>query len=298
MENKANPFATILNFRDVAEVVNTTIGTTYLKTGLLYRGARPDEASPEDRKRLVNDYGIRDVIDLRTKTEHIQQAEKRDARIKSSAAVPQTNNQVAEPLKIPGVTYHEINFNGNAFSKMLINKLTWSEFGRLVWLMARGYRLDAIKILSPHMRAAGLVGLAKDSLDVCTKEVYQVFAVLAESGNWPVMLHCTQGKDRTGLTVMLVLILLGVPREAIEKDYLVSEPNLLSEKEERMKEIESIGLTEHFASCPPELVPEVLNHITEKYGSVEKYLLGVGVTTEMQETIKTMLLNGTDASTM
>ncbi|KAF2499448.1 tyrosine/serine phosphatase-like protein [Lophium mytilinum] len=298
MENTATPFATIPNFRDVAEMINTTMGTTYMKAGLLYRGARLDEASPEDRKRLVNDYGIRNVIDLRTKTEHIQQAQKRDDKIKSSAAVPQSNNEVAEPLKIPGVTYHEINFNGHAFSKMLINKLTWREFGRLVWLMATGYRLDAIKILSPHMRAAGLVGLAKDSLDVCTKEVYQVFAVLAESGNWPVMLHCTQGKDRTGLTVMLVLMLLGVPQEAVEKDYMVSEPNLLSEKTERMKEIESIGLTEHFASCPPELVPEVQNHITEKYGSVEKYLLKTGVTKEMQETIKTRLLNVPDGSTL
>jgi hypothetical protein len=228
------------------------------------------------------------------RTEHIQQAQKRDVKIKSSAAVPQSNDQVADSLKITGVTYHEINFNGNAFSRMLINKLSWGEFGKLVWLMATGYRLDAIKILSPHMRAAGLVGLAKDSLDVCTKEVYQVFAVLVDTKNMPVLLHCTQGKDRTGLTVMLVLILLGVSQEAIEKDYLVSEPNLLSEKTERMKEIESIGLTEHFASCPPDLVPEVLNHITEKYGSVEKYLLGAGVTLEMQEAIKVMLLDRQD----
>jgi len=296
MENVPSPFTTILNFRDVGETINATMGTTYMKTGLLYRGARPDEASPEDRKRLVDDYGIRNVIDLRTKTEHIQQAQKRDAKIKSSAAVPQSNDQVAEPLKIPGVTYHEINFNGSAFSRMLINKLTWGEFGRLVWLMATGYRLDAIKILSPHMRASGLVGLAKDSLDVCTKEVFQVFAVLADSQNWPIVLHCTQGKDRTGLTVMLVLMLLGVPQEAIQKDYLVSEPNLLSEKAERMKEIESIGLTEHFASCPPDLVAEVVDHINKKYGSVEKYLLGAGVTTEMQEKIKSMLLDGSERS--
>lgn len=269
-------------------MINTTMDSTLLKTGKFYRGARPDEASPEDRTRLVNEYGIRTIIDLRTKTEHIEQARKRDVKIQSSEAVPQTN-EVAEPLKIPGITYHEINFNGSAFSRMLISKLSWTEFGKLVGLMVLGYRLEAIKVLSPLMREQGLVGLAIDSLDVCGYEVCQVFTVLAEPSNWPIMIHCTQGKDRTGLTVMLVLFLLGALTKAVEKDYLLSEPELLPEKEERLKEIQSIGLTEHFAGCPIDLVPRVHQHIIEKYGSIEEYLVGVGVTVEMQDRIKGVL---------
>jgi protein-tyrosine phosphatase len=223
-----------------------------------------------------------------SRTEHIEQARKRDMKIQSSAAVPQTN-EVAEPLKIPGITYHEINFNGSAFSRMLISKLSWTEFGKLVGLMVLGYRLEAIKVLSPLMREEGLVGLAIDSLDVCGYEVCQVFTVLAEPSNWPIMIHCTQGKDRTGLTVMLVLFLLGASIEAVEKDYLLSEPELLPEKEERLKEIQSIGLTEHFAGCPTDLVPLVHQHIIKKYGSIEEYLVGVGVTVEMQGRIKGIL---------
>jgi len=224
-----------------------------------------------------------------SRTEHIEQARKRDVKIQSSAAVPQTNDEVAEPLKIPGITYHEINFNGSAFSRMLISKLSWTEFGKLVGLMVLGYRLEAIKVLSPLMREEGLVGLAIDSLDVCGYEVCQVFTVLVEPSNWPIMIHCTQGKDRTGLTVMLVLFLLGASIEAVEKDYLLSEPELLPEKEERLKEIQSIGLTEHFAGCPTDLVPQVHQHIIEKYGSIEEYLVGVGVTVEMQDRIKGVL---------
>lgn len=288
MESSKSPLKTILNFRDVGYMINTTMDSTLLKTGKFYRGARPDEASPEDRTRLVNEYGIRTIIDLRTKTEHIEQARKRDVKIQSSEAVPQTN-EVAEPLKIPGITYHEINFNGSAFSRMLISKLSWTEFGKLVGLMVLGYRLEAIKVLSPLMREQGLVGLAIDSLDVCGYEVCQVFTVLAEPSNWPIMIHCTQGKDRTGLTVMLVLFLLGALTKAVEKDYLLSEPELLPEKEERLKEIQSIGLTEHFAGCPIDLVPRVHQHIIEKYGSIEEYLVGVGVTVEMQDRIKGVL---------
>lgn len=173
---------------------------------------------------------------------------------------------------------------------MLLSKLTWPEFFKLIGLMVFGYRLDAIKILSPHMEEMGLDGLAKSSLDVCTREVKQIFDVLANEGSWPVLVHCTQGKDRTGLIVMLLLFLLGVDNRVIAEDYLLSESELAPEKEERMKEISSIGLTEQFAVCPPGLVQSVYLHIQEKYGNVETYLTGVGVSTETMERLKRMLL--------
>lgn len=234
---------------------------------------------------------LRAVLANGRRTEHIEQAQKRDAKIKASAAVPQSNDDVAGPLKIPGVVYHEINFNGSAFSRMLISKLTWVEFFRLAGLMIFGYRLDAIKILSPHMEEMGLVGLAKSSVDVCTKEVKQVFDVLADDRNWPVLVHCTQGKDRTGLIVMLVLWLTQIDDETIEEDYLLSEPELASEKESRMKEIGAIGLSEQFAVCPPGLAKKVHSHIQEKYGGVEKYLLEkVGVSPETLENVRRRML--------
>lgn len=288
MASTQSPFPSIPNFRDAGAFVSQT-GENHVRTGLLYRGARPDEATNHDRQQLVDKYKLRSIIDLRTKTEHIEQAQKRDAKIKASAAVPQSNDEVAEPLKIPGVRYHEINFNGSAFSRMLISKLSWREFFRLVGLMAAGYRKDAIKILAPHMEEMGLVGLAISSLDVCTREVKQVFDVLAQEDNWPVLVHCTQGKDRTGLIVMLLLFLLQVDTAAIEQDYMLSEAELEAEKAERMKEISSIGLSEQFALCPPDVVPRVHAHLEAKYGGVERYLLSTGITQAQIESIKRML---------
>ncbi|KAF1949632.1 hypothetical protein CC80DRAFT_555205 [Byssothecium circinans] len=306
MGSTYSPLKSLPNFRDVGVLMNDLTGSRRLKTGRLYRAARPDDASYQDRQRLLKDYGLKSIIDLRTKyikpvrrylgarlkcsrTEHIEQAQKRDARIKASEAVPQSNDDVAEPLKIPGVVYHEINFNGSAFSRMLISKLSWMEFFRLIGLMIFGYRLDAIKILAPHMESMGLIGLATESLNVCTKEVKQIFDVLADEKNWPVIVHCTQGKDRTGLIVMLLLFLLDVDIDAIEKDYLLSEPELEAEKAERIKEIASIGLSERFACCPREVVRSVHAHLESRYGGVEKYLQATGVTREMMESIKRFL---------
>ncbi|KAF2242535.1 hypothetical protein BU26DRAFT_466879, partial [Trematosphaeria pertusa] len=284
-----SPLKSIPNFRDVGVFINDATASRLVRAGILFRGARPDEASYQDRQRLVQDYGLKSIIDLRTKTEHIEQAQKRDARIKASAAAPQTNDDAAEPLKIPEITYHEINFNGSSFSRMLISKLSWMEFFRLIGLMLFGYRLDAIKILAPHMEAMGLVGLAVASLDVCTSEVKQVFDVLADEQNWPVLIHCTQGKDRTGLIVMLLLFLLEVHVDIVNEDYLLSEPELEAERPGRVKEIQSIGLSEQFALCPPDVVTSVHEHIGTKYGGVEEYLQSVGVTNEAVERVKDIL---------
>ncbi|MBV8819159.1 MAG: tyrosine-protein phosphatase, partial [Acidobacteriaceae bacterium] len=47
----------------------------------------------------------------------------------------------------------------------------------------------------------------------------ELFASLAE-GKLPAIIHCTAGKDRTGLASALLLRLLGAPSEAIFDDYL------------------------------------------------------------------------------
>ena len=76
---------------------------------------------------------------------------------------------------------------------------------------------------------------------------------------------------------------------AIEKDYMLSEPELEAEKPERMKEISSIGLSEQFALCPADVVSSVHAHLEDKYGGAERYLLSTGITQGQVESIKRML---------
>jgi protein tyrosine/serine phosphatase len=42
---------------------------------------------------------------------------------------------------------------------------------------------------------------------------------LADSTLQPAVIHCFGGKDRTGLTIALLLTALGVPRETVLDDY-------------------------------------------------------------------------------
>lgn len=55
------------------------------------------------------------------------------------------------------------------------------------------------------------------------KQAYQkMFQLLLENHAGAVLFHCTAGKDRTGFGAFLILTALGVPRETIFQDYLLT----------------------------------------------------------------------------
>ena len=60
------------------------------------------------------------------------------------------------------------------------------------------------------------------SLDHCVEHFAELFRILLDTEEGAVLFHCTMGKDRAGTAAALVLYALGVPRESIVKDYLIT----------------------------------------------------------------------------
>jgi hypothetical protein len=83
----------------------------------------------------------------------------------------------------------------------------------------------------------------------------------------------------------LILFLLEIPLSAITNDYCMSEEELLPEKESRMAEIQSIGLTEEFARCPKDWVEKMDEYIRERYGGVQEYCRVIGFGDLEQESL-------------
>lgn len=52
--------------------------------------------------------------------------------------------------------------------------------------------------------------------------IQRVMHMMLDEANYPMLIHCTAGKDRTGVIVALVLALIGVPEEIIVADYTQS----------------------------------------------------------------------------
>jgi protein-tyrosine phosphatase len=294
-------FEKVLNFRDVGTTINALTNFNTLRPNLLYRSARPDTATTADRSLLTSHYRLKSIIDLRSKTEHVNVAKAHHANLASlppavptGTASPSTPPSEALPsLTIPGITYTFISLNGPAFERHLVSLLPYLSLFKLLCYLALGYRDAAIAILSTQvMVPRGLVRLGLDTLDHSTREIKSCFDILADPGAYPALVHCTQGKDRTGLVILLVLLLCGVGRDAAEADYAMSERELEPEREERLEEIRKVGLDETFAGCPAEFVETVVNHLDERYGGVEKYLTAIGVGEETQQRVRAIMLEG------
>lgn len=152
--------------------------------------------------------------------------------------------------------------------------------------MAFGYRMEAISIIGTNvMLPRGLVGLGYDTLDYCQPELANAANLLSQQSTYPSLVHCTQGKDRTGMVIALLLFLLEVPLEAISYDYTMSEKELLPMREKMLGEIHEIGLSDEFAGCPKDWIYRMDEHIKQKYGGIKAYLEHIGVGKDVQTRI-------------
>jgi len=163
---------------------------------------------------------------------------------------------------------------------------------KLIAFMGLGYRHEAISILGTQaMESRGLVGLAFDTLANSTAEIKEIFMLLADEAKYPIMMHCTQGKDRTGLATVLLLLLLEVPVQATAADYVASERELEVEMEERIADLKEMGLSPGFAGCPKGFVDDVGGELDSEYGGVRSYLRDkVGLSEEILERIRSIIL--------
>jgi protein-tyrosine phosphatase len=87
------------------------------------------------------------------------------------------------------------------------------------------------------------------------------------------------------MIVCLCLLILQVPVIAIAHDYLLSEDELVVERESRLQEIASIGLGEDFAGCPENWVEEMVSHIDGAYGGISDYLRSIGFQQQDEEVL-------------
>ena len=99
---------------------------------------------------------------------------------------------------------------------------------------------------------------------------HEFFSLLANPDNLPLLFHCTAGKDRTGLAAALFLSALGVKREIIEEDYLLSNVYL---QEKYVFGIDYDEVMEPMYTVSPEFIQASFAVIDGSYGGVERYLL-------------------------
>jgi protein-tyrosine phosphatase len=118
---------------------------------------------------------------------------------------------------------------------------------------------------------------------------------LASPGALPGLVHCTAGKDRTGMVIAFTLSALGVPDELIAADYALSSVYLIAGQTAVIGQISAdtgLGeqLTEALMASPPELIVRALDRARAQAGSVEGYLADNGVTQADLDALRAVLV--------
>jgi protein-tyrosine phosphatase len=238
-----------LNVRELGGLPTSDGAETRL--GAVVRADSVRQLSDEGWQALV-DHGIRTVIDLRGDEER-------------------TDDPPAElPVEVVHVPFFEA------------GETEWEEIGK---------ELDAAAAAAPDVATA-------------TRDVYLIFLerfrsnvasavraiAIAPAGG--IVIHCAGGKDRTGLLSAFLLHLAGVAAEVIAVDYSLSEERLRPRHEawfEAAESEEDLERLRRIAQTPAASMTGVFAELEHRYGGVESYLRGAGVTTEELELVRDRL---------
>lgn len=114
----------------------------------------------------------------------------------------------------------------------------------------------------------------------------------------PILIHCTAGKDRTGVIVALILSLCGVCDAAVAHEYSLTDLGLGARKEEFVAHLTSVeplkgnrAAAERMVSSRRESMMGTLRMVRERWGGVEAFVRGqVGLREEEVEAIRRNLV--------
>lgn len=111
--------------------------------------------------------------------------------------------------------------------------------------------------------------------DVCADAYRRFFRILVENAGQPVLWHCTQGKDRTGVAALLLLTALGVSERDILDDYYLSNAGLQCEYQaliESGMDSEWLALMRMVLFVQSECIGGYLESLGRDFGGPEGYL--------------------------
>ena len=105
----------------------------------------------------------------------------------------------------------------------------------------------------------------------------QAFNTLAQDVNQPALFHCSAGKDRTGVLGATILSVLGVSREDVVADYLLTN-EVIDGILARLRKMAGFqNSTREGIMAPQPAIEKFLDVMQSEFGGSEAYLLHHGV---------------------
>lgn len=154
---------------------------------------------------------------------------------------------------LPGIAYHPLHIEPTVVQRALELQRTGRQ------LTAQ----DAVALMQDTYR-----GFVHDNAPRFA-ELFQL--LLAD--DTPTVFHCTAGKDRTGFAAALILLALGVPRDVVMHDYLLT--NTLYRRPEGMGSHAPEEVLAVLWRVQAEFLDAALHKVDTDFGGVQAYLVEV-----------------------
>ncbi len=123
-----------------------------------------------------------------------------------------------------------------------------------------------------------MVGINRDFVEQQAQTYARMFREILALDEARFLVHCAAGKDRTGFAAAIILLALGVPRQVVMQDYLLTERFFRPQRElQRIREKYQMEHMDEEAILPmlevhADYLEAALGAIEREYGSVERYL--------------------------
>jgi protein-tyrosine phosphatase len=105
-----------------------------------------------------------------------------------------------------------------------------------------------------------------------------MFERITNPANLPALVHCSAGKDRAGFASAAILSVLGVPRETVMSDFLLTNHYTAAATERRLFMIELMSLTRADSDAlrplfgvEPAYLEAAFDAIEARYGDFDAY---------------------------
>ncbi|KAI8367002.1 protein-tyrosine phosphatase-like protein [Choanephora cucurbitarum] len=306
--NKVEGSFGVLNFRDLGVSSAENIeNKKYIKEGLIFRSATLDNMRQEDVDAFIKAHRINTILDLRTGMEG-REGLPIDKSFPTSAlvnidpkAIMKDDSKDKEPVALEEIDTtgkgslvrrkYRIDFAGKNFQRYCVfASCSFRLKLYVIYLMLFCQRKRAAYIIGKEVLSPmGVNQMYKEFAIYCKEEIREALMVFTDPSNYPIEIHCTQGKDRTGMVSAFVMAIAGVPQDVIVNDYAKTQKGLAPVYNEMLEEVRRSGLSEDFAQAPPQYMHDLLNFLTEKYGSIDNYLDDIGFGEEMRNRVRKII---------
>lgn len=141
-----------------------------------------------------------------------------------------------------------------------------------------------------------LTNMYIDLIGRCEPQLVRAIEIIADNvANGPVLVHCTAGKDRTGLVVALIQAGIGVTEESIADDFYRSDEPSRRRRAAMVKSPVTgdppVARSPEFLwTAPRESMRLLASQAAEKFGSLQAWPLALGVSPAAIENLRIGLL--------